>query len=130
MDEPDGRSVVVGVVGPCGAGKSTLVAGLSRHGIECRHIAQEHSYVPYMWRRIANPDLLIYLHASFLTCTQRRRLNWLEADYAEQLRRLAHAREHAKLVIETDHISAEAVLERTLAFLREEGDRARMRLPH
>jgi len=29
------------------------------------HIAQEHSYVPYMWKRITNPDLLIYLNASF-----------------------------------------------------------------
>lgn len=109
--------MIVGVVGPCGAGKSTLIAGLARHGFEVRHIAQEHSYVPHMWRHMVNPDVLIYLGASFSTCTQRRRLNWLEADYTEQLRRLEDAHQHAHLVIETDDIPAEAVLQRAIAFL-------------
>jgi deoxyadenosine/deoxycytidine kinase len=121
MDEPGRRSLVVGVVGPCGAGKSTLIAGLAQHSIQGRQIAQEHSYVQHMWRHMVNPDLLIYLAASFSTCTRRRRLNWLEADYAEQLRRLAHARQHADLVIETDDIPVEAVLEQAVAFLKDQG---------
>jgi len=70
---------------------------------------------------MVNPDVLIYLGASFPTCTRRRQLTWLEADYNEQLRRLEHARRHANLVIETDDIPAEAVLERALVFLKEEG---------
>ena len=119
MDEPPGPRGLVGVVGPCGAGKSTLVQGLERAGYDCRHIAQEHSYVPYMWRRITNPAILIFLTASYPVCTARRRLNWTKEDYFEQLRRLAHARQHADLVVETDRLSAEQVLDRALRFLRE-----------
>lgn len=116
---------LVGVVGPCGSGKSTLVQGLEAEGFRCRHIAQEHSYVPYMWQRLTAPDLLIFLGASFAVCTARRRLNWSEADYLEQLRRLAHARTHADLIIETDALSPEAVRSAALAFLhRHEMDSA------
>jgi ABC-type cobalamin/Fe3+-siderophores transport system ATPase subunit len=121
MDDGGNQSLVVGVVGPCGAGKSTLIAGLASHGVQGRHIAQEHSYVQHMWRHMVHPDLLIYLGASFATCTRRRRLNWLQADYDEQLSRLEHARKHADLVIETDEIPAEAVLEQAIAFLRDRG---------
>ena len=118
MEPPDKRSLI-GVVGPCGSGKSTLIAGLERHGYICRHIAQEHSYVQAMWQRIAKPDILIFLEASFAVSTARRRLNWHEADYEEQYRRLAHARQHADMVIETDTLSPEQVLERALDHLKE-----------
>ena len=116
-EEPDSK-ILIGVVGPCGSGKSTLIAGLERQGFRCRHIAQEHSYVPTMWKRITNPDLLIYLNASFDICTQRRKLNWNEAEYKEQLRRLDHARQHADLIIETDHLAPVEVLERALGFIK------------
>ncbi len=111
-------SILVGIVGPCGSGKSTLIAGLENAGYKCRHIAQEHSYVPYMWQRISHPDVLIFLGASFRTCTTRRQLNWTEADFEEQLRRLAHARQHADLIIETDDLSVSQVLQCALQFLR------------
>jgi RNase adaptor protein for sRNA GlmZ degradation len=110
---------LIGVVGPCGAGKSTLIAGLEAHGYACRHIAQEHSYVKDMWRRISNPDLLIFLQASFPISTARRQLDWLERDYAEQQRRLAHAHEQADLIVETDSLTPEQILELVLAFLGE-----------
>lgn len=117
---------LIGVVGPCGAGKSTLIAGLSRHGYSCRHIAQEHSYVPDMWRRLSNPDILIFLDASYETTRRRRALDWTEAEYQEQQRRLAHARAHADLIIETDALSIEEVLQQALDFLKalsfQEGD--------
>ena len=58
MDSPK-----IGVVGPCAAGKTTLIAGLRNHGYTAKHIAQEHSYVPAMWQLLTNPDILIYLDA-------------------------------------------------------------------
>jgi deoxyadenosine/deoxycytidine kinase len=112
--EPPGKRPVIGVVGPCGSGKSTLIAGLERHGYACRHIAQEHSYVQAMWQIIGKPDVLVYLEASFGTCTARRKLDWREKDYHEQLRRLADARAHADVVIPTDDLTPEAVLKKTL----------------
>lgn len=116
MNDP-ARHLLIGVVGPCGAGKSTLLTGLEKRGYCCRHIAQEHSYVQAMWQIITNPDLLIYLHASFENSTARRKLNWRQADYDEQLRRLAHARQHAHLVIDTDGLSIGQVLAHALEFL-------------
>lgn len=117
MVAADKSKIIIGIVGPCGSGKSTLLAGLKKAGYVGRHIAQEHSYVPYMWERITNPDFLIYLDASFNTCTIRRKLNWTMDDYREQLRRLEHAREHADLIIATDSISPQEVLDRLIAFL-------------
>jgi deoxyadenosine/deoxycytidine kinase len=114
--EPPGKPLI-GVVGPCGSGKSTLIAGLERHGYSCRHIAQEHSHVQAMWQIISKPDLLIYLGASFPVSTRRRRLEWQEKDYQEQLRRLAHARAHAHLFIDTDGLHPDQVLQKALDFL-------------
>ncbi len=115
----DDSQLLIGVVGPCGSGKSTLIAGLEKNGYRCRHIAQEHSYVKTMWLRITNPDILIFLQCSFENSTSRRKLNWLPADHEEQLRRLSHAREHADLIIETDSINAEDVLDQALDYLKE-----------
>ncbi len=108
---------VIGVVGPCGAGKSTLVAALKGRGISVRHIAQEHSYVKDMWKRITNPDVLVYLEVSYENTIRRRQLNWTKEEYAEQLRRLQHAREHADLVIDTNGITAEGVVQTVIHFL-------------
>ena len=117
--EPPGKSPLVGVVGPCGSGKSTLIAKLEEHGYACRHIAQEHSYVPSMWQVITNPDILIYLHASFPVSTERRQLKWMEKDHAEQLRRLSHAHKHAHIIIDTDDLNPEQVLRKALDYLNE-----------
>ena len=118
MDEPPSRRLLIGVVGPCGSGKSTLIAGLEKLGYSCRHIAQEHSYVQSMWQLISKPDILIYLGASFPVSTARRKLNWQEKDHVEQLRRLSHARQHAHVTIETDDLTPAQVLQKALDFLR------------
>ena len=118
MDPPSTRPLI-GVVGPCGSGKSTLVASLEKNGYECRHIAQEHSYVQAMWQIITKPDVLIYLDASFAISTTRRKMNWQKKDHDEQLRRLSHAREHANLLIETDDLTPEQVLKKVLDYLNE-----------
>ncbi len=115
--EPPSKTPLIGVVGPCGSGKSTLIAKLEKNGYACRHIAQEHSYVQAMWQIISKPDILIYLHASFPISTARRKLNWYEKDYTEQLRRLAHAREHAHVTINTDDLTPDQVLEKALDYL-------------
>jgi ATPase subunit of ABC transporter with duplicated ATPase domains len=109
----------IGVVGPCGAGKSTLTASLKKYGYNARHIAQEHSYVPAMWQRITNPDKLIFLDVSYELSKFRRKLNWTEAEYAEQHHRLRNARQHADLYIDTNNLTPEQVLARVLAFLEQ-----------
>lgn len=104
------KTPVIGVVGPCAAGKSTLVGQLRSRGLQVRHIAQEHSYVPDMWRQIANPDVLIYLDVSFEVSRQRTGSSWSRDIYGNQVERLAHARQHADLFIETDERTPEQVL--------------------
>jgi ABC-type cobalamin/Fe3+-siderophores transport system ATPase subunit len=113
------RGGLVGVVGPCGSGKSTLIAALEAKGYACRHIAQEHSYVKDMWKRISNPDVLIFLQASFPVCTARRHLNWNEADFAEQQRRLSYALAHADLTVDTDALMPDEVAQLVLDFLEQ-----------
>lgn len=118
MDQLLMETLRIGIVGPCAAGKSTLAAGLARYGFKARHIAQEHSFVPFMWQRITNPDLLIYLHVSFPQTLTRRKLNWTEAEYQEQLDRLEHARAHADLYLDTDPMTVEDVLKAALNFIQ------------
>jgi deoxyadenosine/deoxycytidine kinase len=97
-DEPASTAKpLIGVVGPCAAGKSTLIAGLTRLGYRTRHIAQEHSYVKDMWQRLTNPDILVFLDASYENTCRRRRLDWTEADWQEQQQRVSHARANADL---------------------------------
>lgn len=117
--EDERRKLLIGVVGVCASGKSTLIRGLEARGYRGRHIAQEHSYVKDMWKRITNPDLLIFLDASYPVTVQRRKLNWLESDWAEQQRRLGHAREHADHTIHTDTRSPEQVLEEVITFIED-----------
>jgi hypothetical protein len=107
----------IGIVGPCASGKTTLTAGLKLYGFDARPIAQEHSYVPYMWQKITHPDILIYLSVSFPLTIERRRLDWTAQEYAEQLNRLRHARAAADLHVDTDLLTPQEVLDRVLAFL-------------
>lgn len=71
-----------------------------------------------MWKRITNPDVLIFLQVSYAVSQERRPMNWTEADYAEQQRRLSHAREHADLYIDTDNLGIKEVLAQVLDFLK------------
>ena len=112
-----GSPIRVGIVGPCTAGKSTLIHHLQVPGVELRHIAQEHSYVQSMWQVISKPDWLIYLDVSYEESLNRKNLNWTEAEYQEQLRRLKHAREHAHLYLMTDHLTPDEVASQVLDFI-------------
>ena len=44
-------------------------------------------------------------------------IHWSQAAYDEQQRRLAHSLEHANLILDTDHLSIQEVLERVLTFI-------------
>ena len=74
--------------------------------------------MPAMWQRLTNPDILIFLDASYEVTCRRRRLNWTVDEYLEQHRRLAHARVHADCYILTDDLSPQEVRGLFLDFLR------------
>jgi deoxyadenosine/deoxycytidine kinase len=114
---PQQDEFTIAIVGPCAAGKSSLARGLAEHGIRAKQVVQEHSFVPEMWQVIARPDFLIYLDASFQSCSRRKILNWRQDEYDEQLSRLAHARENCDLLVQTDGQSEAAVLEDVLSRL-------------
>ena len=113
------KVIKIGIVGPCAAGKTTLTSQLRALGYFSKHIAQEHSYVPYMWKRITNPDVLVYLEVSYPVTLSRRQLNWSRAEYDEQVRRLQHARQHADLIIDTDALTPRQILEMVIAYLEQ-----------
>jgi deoxyadenosine/deoxycytidine kinase len=115
----DDKLLRVGIVGPCTAGKSTLVRNLKWPGVELRHIAQEHSYVQRMWQEISKPDWLVFLDVSFEESMRRKRLNWTAAEYHEQQRRLQHARQHAHLYLMTDGLTPAEVAQAVTDFLRQ-----------
>lgn len=112
------NKTVIGLVGPCSAGKTTLRNNLSQIGYVAKHIAQEHSYVKDMWKQISNPDILIYLDVSYEKSMQRRPLNMSIEDFDEQIQRLKHARQHADYYLDTSTISAQEVYNRVRAYLR------------
>ena len=79
--------------------------------------AQEHSYVPDMWRRLVDPDVLIYLDISYEALLERRP-HFGERAYLEREKaRLAHARAHADLVVDTSALAAEAVAAQVMSLL-------------
>jgi len=110
---------LVKIVGVSAAGKSTLVAGLRELGYNARPVAQEHSQVPDMWQRIRPPNWLILLDADLTAQGERRPdVSWDEPWRRTELKRLAHARSHADLVIDTSNLSPENVLQQATDFLR------------
>ena len=90
---------------------------LDRLGIKTRHIAQEHSYVPNMWQRLTNPDVLIFLDVSYPVSMARRKFSWNLDEYQEQQRRLSHARAHADFFLMTDPFNADEVAAIVLEYL-------------
>ncbi len=108
------------VVGPCASGKSALVDALRERGYNAHSAAQEHSHVQTMWL-MNNPSHLIYLDANLETIKQRRRVSWGEDFLQEERRRLAHARAHADIIINTNHLTLPQVVEQAVKFLAAAG---------
>lgn len=123
--EPEGLRVAI--VGPCVAGKSELVRALREAGYEARHVAQEHSYVPAMWQRISAPDVLVFLDVDFASAKARRPyIDWGQRRLDKQALRLAHAREHCDLYIDTSALTREEVRHRVFEFLGRYGARKQL----
>ncbi|MCJ7567642.1 MAG: hypothetical protein MUO58_08890 [Anaerolineales bacterium] len=112
--------MLIAIVGPCGSGKTVLADGLQQRDYAARQIAQEHSFVQDMWQVLTKPDILVYLDASYETCTMRKVLNWKRHEFDEQIRRLSHAREHCDIYLQTDDLSPAEVLREIILHL--EGD--------
>ncbi len=110
--------LLVAIVGPCAAGKSTLARALRAQGYTVKELRQEHSVAPHMWQKLTRPDVLIYLDVSPEIAAQRERLAqpapWWEE---ERTFRLAHARQHCDLYIDTSALTPDQVAEQALAFL-------------
>lgn len=112
------RPLRVAVVGPCSAGKSTLLPALYAAGYETRQPAQEHSYAPNMWQRLSKPDILIYLDLSYQQARIRRpHIDGGPQRLVEQHQRLSHAREHCDYYLDTSNLTPEEVRQAVLAFL-------------
>ena len=71
-----------------------------------------------MWQRIHPPACLIMLEVTPETMRARvERSDWSDELLAIQQRRLAHARQHADLIVATDQASPQEVLGQVIAFL-------------
>ncbi len=117
--DPQECSIVV--VGPCAAGKSTLVTGLQSRGYSAaRLVPQEHSGVPGLWAWRGMPDVLICLDASVdtINCRQRR-TDWTQPVLDEQHKRLRAARQACHLYLPTDELTISQVLETVVTFLEQ-----------
>ena len=111
------KTICIGVVGPCAAGKTTLIEGLLKRGYKAKQIAQEHTYVPDMWLRLSKPDMLIFLDVSYTNTLKRKNLNSSLQEYNKQHERLKHAQDHADLYINTDGLTPQQVLSTVLDLL-------------
>ena len=109
------------VVGPDAAGKTELVKRLRALGYNARSCAQDHSYVPDMWRRIAKPDFLVYLDVRLDTIARRRAIDWGQERLDKLNVRLAHARAHCDLYLPTDDLERSEVVDRVRTALHKVG---------
>src|SRR3954465_4528610 len=84
--QAESRKIVV--VGPCAAGKSTLVSALRGLGYDAHVSGQEHSEIATLWQH-SKPDVLIALDADITAVRDRRGGSWPEWLHNLQVRRAA-----------------------------------------
>jgi len=114
------RIVIVGV---CAAGKTTLAENLKSIGYDAATVAQEHSYIPTLYRN-TSPDVVVFLDASYAAIKKRRAVDWDESYLEGEYARLAHARASCDLYLKTDNLNADQVYRRVRRWLeRREGYR-------
>ncbi len=106
------------VVGPCGAGKTTLATALRGAGYGVRAVAQEHSIIRELWRHGGEAAALIFLDATPGIISIRRGHDFPLWLYHEQLARLKNAREHATMILDTTALSSAEVRAAVIAHLQ------------
>ena len=104
------------VVGPCAAGKSTLVEALLAHGYDAHVSAQEHSAIASLWQH-TQPDILIALEVDISAVWARRGRDWPEWLHDLQVDRLHAALQAADLTLDTTELDAAGVVDRVLGYL-------------
>jgi len=107
----------IAIVGVCASGKTTLVAGLRQAGYDAYNVAQEHSCVHDFWAK-KHPDIVVMIDATLPAIHKRRLVYWGEDRLIAQHKRLADARAHADLYIQTDDLDADAVRDKVIEFIR------------
>ena len=108
----------IAVVGVCASGKTTLVEGLREEGYDAYNVAQEHSGVHDFWNK-RHPDVLVMIDATLSAIQKRRVVYWDEDRLRVQHQRLADARAHADLYIQTDALTAEQVRKTVIDFVEQ-----------
>ena len=105
----------IAVVGTCASGKTTIVSELRRLGYDAYVVSQEHSIVRDLWLHL-KPDALVFLHADYQTICRRRGGSWPLWLFDLQGERLANAREHADVVLDTSLMSIEETVATIVGF--------------
>ncbi len=109
----DARELLIGVVGNCAAGKTTLVEGLKRRGYQAVNIPQEHSVTPRFWRKF-NVDFLVMLSCTLASAQARRQVPWGQERLDQQAAILADAKDNCHLYLPTDDYTIPEVLEHVI----------------
>ena len=112
----ESRKIVV--VGPCAAGKSTLVTALRELGYDAHVSGQEHSEIAMLWQH-SEPDVLIALEVDIRAVRDRRDGSWPEWLHDLQVRRLAAASRAANLAIDTTALSPQTVVDHVVGYLQQ-----------
>jgi chloramphenicol 3-O-phosphotransferase len=110
--------MLIGIVGPCSAGKSTLAYLLRNQNLVVKEIMQEHCSAPDMWQRLSKPDVLVYLDVSEEVAAEREGLEKPSSWWKDERSiRLAHARAHCNLYIDTTALTPEEVSDKVKTYL-------------
>lgn len=106
----------IAVVGVCASGKTTLVKGLKDAGYDAYNVAQEHSGIHNFWNK-HHPDILVMIDATLPVIKKRRLVYWDQERLDVQHKRLADAKAHANLFIQTDAYNADEVREQVIDYI-------------
>lgn len=110
MTDVTKRAARIAVVGVCGSGKTTVVDRLRQRGYDAYVVSQEHSIIRDLWNH-RYPAALVLLDIHLETVRARRNKEWPRWMYDLQQDRLADARAHATVTIETDKCSIEETVD-------------------
>lgn len=118
MSERYFKDLIIVVTGVCAAGKTALIENLRKLGFDARHVAQEHSSAPQLWKH-SNPDFLVVLNCSYETAKRRRDISWTKERIDNQRKCLEDAISACDVYLNTDELSKDEVLEIVLQKIKE-----------